>query len=261
MRPKSPDQYASDRARIRLALSCIRARSEPADLARAFPLPLQFGVGLILTAVAGFVDAVGFIALGGFFASFMSGASISLGLSATEQQWLALYHAAVLIAVFVAAATISIVIAGAAQPWAIPATMALEAACLSAAVLMTVGGYPTSDAIIPVVAAMGVQNTALQPINGIRLGVTFMTGTLVSFSQALGESLVGRERPWMWAPHALVWFLFVAGAAAGAAMHRKYGFSAIVAPMLIVCTLGALTFIAVHMAARAKRAKTDGVTK
>ena len=33
---------------------------------------------------------------------------------------------------------------------------------------------------LPVVAAMGVQNTALRPMNGVRLGVTFMTGTLVS---------------------------------------------------------------------------------
>ena len=43
---------------------------------------VQVGVGVSLTAVAGFVDAVGYIELGGFFASFMSGASISLGVGA-----------------------------------------------------------------------------------------------------------------------------------------------------------------------------------
>jgi uncharacterized membrane protein YoaK (UPF0700 family) len=40
---------------------------------------MQIGVGVLLIAVAGCVDAIGYVALGGFFASFMSGASVSLG--------------------------------------------------------------------------------------------------------------------------------------------------------------------------------------
>lgn len=39
---------------------------------------------------------------------------------------------------------------------------------------------------LPVVAAMRVQYTALRPMNGVRLGVTFVTGTLVSVGQGVG---------------------------------------------------------------------------
>ena len=206
----------------------------------------------MLTAVAGFVDAVGFIELGGFFASFMSGASISLGVSASGTEWVAMYHAAVLIAVFV------IVISGVMRPLGVAAAILLEAACLTGAILMIESGWSSSDSVVPVVAAMGIQNTALRPISGIRLGVTFMTGTLVSLSQALGRLLIGRARSWSWAPHALIWFLFVAGAAAGAVLHRKYGFIAIAVPTLVVWALGALTFIAALVEIR-KQKRLEGV--
>jgi hypothetical protein len=38
----------------------------------------QVSFGMLLTAIAGYVDAIGYIELGGLFASFMSGATISL---------------------------------------------------------------------------------------------------------------------------------------------------------------------------------------
>ena len=100
------------------------------------PPGLQFAFGIVLTAVAGFVDAVGFIELGGLFASFMSGASISLGIKAAANEWMAAYHAAVLIAVFIIGATIASMISEAARPWGIPIVILMEAACLTAAVLM-----------------------------------------------------------------------------------------------------------------------------
>jgi uncharacterized membrane protein YoaK (UPF0700 family) len=58
----------------------------------------------LLSAVAGFVDAVGFIALGGFFVSFMSGNSTRLGVGLIEAASAARL-AAILIAAFVSGAT------------------------------------------------------------------------------------------------------------------------------------------------------------
>lgn len=46
----------------------------PADSIRP-ALAAELVFGGLLTAVAGFVDAIGYIGLGGLFASFMSGAS------------------------------------------------------------------------------------------------------------------------------------------------------------------------------------------
>lgn len=217
------------------------------------PRRLRLGAGIVLTAVAGFVDAVGFIELGGFFASFMSGASISLGVSASGNEWIAVYQAALLIAVFVTAATVSTVISGITRPWGISTAILLEAVCLSGAILMIENGWPPFDSVVPMVAAMGIQNTALYPINGLRLGVTFMTGTLVSLSRALGRYFIGRAQSWSWAPHALIWCCFVTGAAAGAWFHRKYGFVAVVAPTLVVWVLGTFMALATLLAVRRQR--------
>ena len=155
---------------------------------------VQVGVGVSLTAVAGFVDAVGYIELGGFFASFMSGASISLGVGVGESRWAAVQHAGILVTAFVAAATAASMISGLMRRWALPTVLLLEGGCISAAALMAGTGWTPSVAVIPVVAAMGVQNTALRPVDGARLGVTFMTGTLVSLSVVLGKGL-SRRRP------------------------------------------------------------------
>ena len=226
----------------------------PRAHARIDPYPyIEVGAGVLLTAVAGFVDAVGYIELGGFFASFMSGASISLGVALTESHWTAVQHAGFLISAFVAAATTSSMLSGMTRLWSLPTALFLEAVCLSGAVVMVETGWSSTAAVVPVVAAMGVQNTALRPAEGVRLGVTFMTGTLVSLSQALGRSLIGRARRWSWLPHGLVWCAFVAGAGCGAVLHLEYGFVALVAPGLVVWLLTAFTTFAAFRLRTLKR--------
>ena len=64
-----------------------KAYAEAAQAMGRVSTRTQIGLGVLLTAVAGSVDAIGYLALGGFFASFMSGASISLGIAISESQW------------------------------------------------------------------------------------------------------------------------------------------------------------------------------
>jgi uncharacterized membrane protein YoaK (UPF0700 family) len=213
----------------------------------------QLGLGVSLTAIAGYVDAIGFIELGGLFASFMSGASVSLGVGVGEGQWAPVYEGAFLIAVFLCGATAATVIAGLAGLWALPMVMLLEGGLLAGAALLTGTGFAASLAILPAVAAMGVQNMALRPVDGVRLGVTFMTGTLVSVGQALGAALLGRARPWSWSGHALVWCAFSAGAAAGAAVYAVFDFIAISVPAAMVASLSALVAIVVLIRKRKLR--------
>lgn len=125
----------------------------------AIPRSLRFQIGCALTIVAGVVDAIGYIELGGFFASFMSGASISLGVNVSVNEWSSVSQAGLLIAVFVIGATTSGMITGVMRPWGIPVALLLEASCLTAAVLMIARGWSSIDAIVPIVAAMGMQNT------------------------------------------------------------------------------------------------------
>src|SRR5258708_33979639 len=53
-----------------------------------------------LSALAGYVDGIGFLHLGGLFVSFMSGNSTRMGVSLAEGQWLSAAQAVGLIALF-----------------------------------------------------------------------------------------------------------------------------------------------------------------
>src|SRR6266481_5693140 len=66
-----------------------------------------------LSALAGYVDAIGFLHLGGLFVSFMSGNSTRMGVSLAEGQWLSAAEAFGLIALFViGAAAGSLIVLG-----------------------------------------------------------------------------------------------------------------------------------------------------
>src|SRR5947208_11586004 len=66
-----------------------------------------------LSALAGHVDGIGFLHLGGLFVSFMSGNSTRMGVSLAEGQWLSAAEAFGLIALFViGAAAGSLIVLG-----------------------------------------------------------------------------------------------------------------------------------------------------
>lgn len=214
----------------------------------------QVALGISLTAIAGYVDAIGFLALGGLFASFMSGASISLGISVSGGQWGALFEAANLICVFLVGAIGATVLAGLAGILGMPLVLLVEGVLLIAAVLMTLEGWGPYPAILPVVAAMGVQNTIVRPVNGVRLGVTFMTGTLVALGEGIGRAILRRGRPRSWYPHLLLWLSFSIGAAVGAGFYATFGFLAVSGPAVAVTVL-ALIVMAVVLVRRWRRVR------
>src|SRR6266566_240509 len=57
-----------------------------------------------LSALAGYVDGIGFLHLGGLFVSFMSGNSTRMGVSLAEGHWLGAIEALGLVALFVVGA-------------------------------------------------------------------------------------------------------------------------------------------------------------
>src|SRR5258708_8294606 len=84
-----------------------------------------------LSALAGYVDAIGFLHLGGLYVSFMSGNSTRMGVSLAEGQWSSAAESLGLIALFVlGAAPGSLIVLGRGvnrQPWALLADAALLA--------------------------------------------------------------------------------------------------------------------------------------
>lgn len=239
----------------------MRAGSKTPEQGYAKPHPegkfgpkFQVALGISLTAIAGYVDAIGFLALGGLFASFMSGASISLGIAMSGGQWGMLLEAANLICVFLAGAIGATVLTGLTGIVGMPLALLIEGVLLIAAVLMTLEGWGPYAAILPVVAAMGVQNTIVRPVNGVRLGVTFMTGTLVNLGEGIGRAILGRGRPRSWYPHLLLWLSFSIGAAVGAWFYASYGFLAVSGPAVVV-TLLAIVVLAIVLFRRWRRVR------
>src|SRR3982074_2026663 len=151
-----------------------------------------------LSALAGYVDGIGFLPLGGRFVSFMSGNSTRMGVSLAEGHWLGAIEALGLVALFVVgAAAGSLIVLGRGanrQPWVLLA----EASLLAAGALCYAFGLP-NVAVVAIVLAMGLENAVFQIDGGAGLGLTYVTGALVKVGQLVAAGLTGGAR-WDWAP-------------------------------------------------------------
>lgn len=174
-------------------------------------------MAVALSALAGHVDATGYLATGGFFLSFMSGNSTRLGLGLGGGGEAALL-AAGLIAAFVAGVTLGSLVARRA-PHPRRLRLLLLAALLAVAAL-TGPGWP---ACLLTAAAMGAENTVFETDGAARISLTFMTGNLVKVGQGLAATLAGQPRPWL--PWAGLWAAMVAGAVSGALLWPRLGWA------------------------------------
>jgi len=127
-----------------------------------------------LSALAGYVDAIGFMTLGGFFVSFMSGNLTRLGVGLATEQWRQFVMAGGLIALFVAGVVIGATVARAVGEARRSVVLAAEAVLLLlAAGLCTIGHAEAG--MVAIVLAMGVENAVFQRQGDVGVGLTYMT--------------------------------------------------------------------------------------
>lgn len=197
-----------------------------------------------LSMLAGYVDGIGFLHLGGLFVSFMSGNSTRLGVSLAGAHWWPAAQALGLIALFVAgAAAGSLMVLGGGterQPW----LLLTEAALLAGAALCHAFDLP-GGATAGIVLAMGLENAVFQIDGGAGLGLTYVTGALVKVGQLLAVSLTGGPR-WDWSPNLLLWAALVAGSAAGALAYIKVNLAAIWFAAGVALALAAIVALAMR---------------
>jgi len=174
-----------------------------------------------LSALAGFVDAVGFMTLGGFFVSFMSGNLTRLGVGAATGSWDQAALAAGLIGLFVLGVIAGALVARRAGEGRRSVVLAVEAALLFAAAGLCTAGW-NGPGMAAVVLAMGVENAVFQRQGDVGVGLTYMTGTLVRMGQRIATALSGGPR-WEWVPFLLLWTGLTAGGALGAAAFLRWG--------------------------------------
>ena len=195
-----------------------------------------------LSALAGYVDGIGFLHLGGLFVSFMSGNSTRMGVSLAQAHWPEAAKALGLIVLFViGAAGGSLIVLGRGahrQPWVLLA----EALLLAAAALAHTFGLP-DVAIGAIVLAMAVENAVFQIDGGAGLGLTYITGALVKVGQFIATALSGGAR-WAWVPNLLLWAALVAGSVCGALAYRWINLDAIWFAAGAALTLSAIVAVA-----------------
>lgn len=181
-------------------------------------------------AMAGMVDAIGFLASGGFFLSFMSGNSTRLSVGVVEG---APYvgMVALLLLSFVGGVVAGSLIgrknilAHAQRQAFILITISL---LLFAAPLIAGLGYLLVGLCLAAFC-MGLENTLFEREGSVSFGLTYMTGALVKIGQGLATMISGGPRL-DWVPYLLLWLGLISGAAVGALMFGIFGYNSLWLP-------------------------------
>ncbi len=181
-------------------------------------------LAICLASLSGFVDAVGFLKLGGLFVSFMSGNSTRLAVGLAE------HSAAAALAGSLIAAFVTGVVGGALLASAVRETrqmVVLAAVSILLAIAATMGALDLGHtAGIVMALAMGCANTVFERDGEVSIGVTYMTGTLVKCGQRIAAALRGGDR-WAWVPYLLLWAGLVVGAIVGASVYAAIGLNSL----------------------------------
>lgn len=191
-----------------------------------------------LSVLAGYVDAIGFITLGGYFVSFMSGNStrLAVGLARGVPSPLT---AAVLIATFVLGVMAGSVTGHIARHDRPAFVLALVSAALAGAACFGLGGLPVCAALA-MAFAMGAENTVFERDGEVQIGLTYMTGTLVKLGQRLTGALLGGDR-FAWVGYLFLWIGLVLGAVMGALAYPILGLQALWIASAVAAILAAVT--------------------
>jgi uncharacterized membrane protein YoaK (UPF0700 family) len=234
----------------------------------ARPNSSRLNLAFELSCVAGFVDAVGYLALYRVFVANMSGNTIAVGIGLAHSDWESLLRRGAAIPVFVLGMLLSkcALYATARRPAPLLPSFfyILEALLLGIAVLVGNGISSAATAQSPpalhhyllvsvLSVAMGLQNAFHTHFGPFNLHTTHVTGTLAKLTDELAHFLVAlpernRRRsltdnglPTAAAPEkkhlrnaamlAIIWLCYLAGAATGGFFERNWQFSSLLLPM------------------------------
>lgn len=180
--------------------------------------------------MAGMVDAIGFLASGGFFLSFMSGNSTRFSVGVVEG---APYVGMVslLLLSFVGGVVCGSLI-GRKNTLSVSMRQVLILAIIS--LLLFAAPYVATLGFLLLglcfaAFCMGLENTLFERDGSVSFGLTYMTGALVKIGQGFATLISGGAR-FEWLPYLLLWLGLVSGAAIGALMFGMFGLNSLWLP-------------------------------
>lgn len=196
-----------------------------------------FALVVALVAIAGWVDAVGYLQLGHQFISFMSGNTTQMAVGLGRGHWSEAGILAAIIFLFVAGVVLGTLLAQAVGKWRLPAVLGVEAILLVMALLLPAPVGPLPLAALPVILAMGLQNAALEHLGKKNVSLTYVTGTLVGIGRGLAAAVGRKGEPWGWCTDLTLWLGMATGAVAGAIVFAWLGFWCLLIPLAVVTVL------------------------
>lgn len=195
------------------------------------PTP-HLSLGLMLTAAAGMIDVVGFIELGGFYTSFMSGNTTQLG-AGLLHFGPGVFLAAGLIVMFLVGSFLGSLVSSIGHRQGRIGVLAIVILGMLVSVLLYASGFSPAQAMLALAAAAGAQNAVLPQTGAARVGTTFVTGTLFAAGQDMARAVRGEAPPLRWLQHLFIWASLLLGAAIGAFAYQQWQIAALAVPGLI----------------------------
>ena len=177
-----------------------------------------------LSALAGYVDAIGFLELGRIFVSFMSGNTTQMAVELARNNWERALLLSQIICCFVTGAALGTTLGHFVSPEKRIFTIlsGVVVLLILAAISYRLGMQVTS--ILLVAVAMGIENTIFERAGEITVGVTYISGTLVKLGQRIAQRLLGSNKDAL-APYFLLWLGLIMGGIAGALAYNTIGAS------------------------------------
>ncbi|MDD0977482.1 YoaK family protein [Pseudomonas fontis] len=199
-------------------------------------------VGLLfvgaLSVLAGMTDAIGFLATGDFV-SFMSGNTTRLAVALGDGHGALAARLTLLILAFVVGNALGVIIARLTGKRAWP-LLGLTALLLLGAGLC--GLQAELLAMFSAIIAMGMLNAAVEEVNGLPIGLTYVTGALSRFGRGLGRWLLGERRSG-WRAQLVPWGGMFFGAVLGGLLELHLGFAALLASSALAALLAVASLL------------------
>ena len=214
-------------------------RSEPRGVAAS----AAAAVGL--AAVAGFVDAVGFIVLRGLFTAHQSGNAAQVGVRVGRGDLGAALPLIVAIALFVLGAGLGAAVEGYGSrrgAGRVAPTLALQALLVAAFMFYgdaRVGSGRVADHDLAgfyvlaalAIVAMGLQAASIRRVGGQSIRTTYISGVLTDLGRGLAERARDREATTAVGLLAGIVVLYLVGASLGSLLHGAIGLWALALPL------------------------------
>ncbi|AZC27461.1 YoaK family protein [Pseudomonas sessilinigenes] len=198
----------------------------------------RIGLGLVacLSVLAGMTDAIGFMATGDFV-SFMSGNTTRMAVAISDGEPGLVLRLLMLVATFIVGNALGVIVSRLAGHRTLPLLLGIAALlCASAA-------WPFEQqlpALLAAITAMGMLNAAVEEVNGLPIGLTYVTGALSRFGRGLGRWALGERRNG-WRVQLIPWSGMFAGAVLGALLEQHLGLKALYASGVFAALLGVVS--------------------